>query len=445
MTNVAIFVPGIMGSILELDGKQVWPGSFASLFLPYQQMDDLLNPDLIATDIIRSFSISEQYRSLLKDLATCEFREDNQTLYICPYDWRKDNALSAILLANLVDKAVARHGIGTEVSLIGHSMGGLVSRYYLESGDFQTRPGFVAVRRLLTLGTPHRGAPLALSAALGQEKRLFLSKEQVHQLASDIRYPALYQLMPPPGEPFAWDELKTSEYEALDVYDEKLTQALKLVPQNLEAARSFHTKLNIAKRPVHVRYFFFVGTRQITTTAIRLLATGPGKYRARPTELEDAGDGTVPLWSGMITGIQGQPVGGEHGTIYRNDELRRTMAVLLGKAGVLASKLGRVEVALRERVVNPKDTIHVALGFLESVGELDGELRIQRVQLDSAGHAIGFAAPVSTHPIKYSGMDAEQMSLTFTAPTLPGVYQVGFYLTGSADPVGADELFVQQS
>src|SRR3712207_7538424 len=51
----------------------------------------------------------------------------------------------------------SHHG-DAEVSLVAHSMGGLISRYYLESGRFNDRPGFRAVRRLITMGTPHRGA-----------------------------------------------------------------------------------------------------------------------------------------------------------------------------------------------------------------------------------------------------------------------------------------------
>ena len=42
-----------------------------------------------------------------------------------------------------------------DVDLVGHSMGGLVSRYLVE------RLGFKGVRAIVTLGTPHRGARLA--------------------------------------------------------------------------------------------------------------------------------------------------------------------------------------------------------------------------------------------------------------------------------------------
>ena len=54
-------------------------------------------------------------------------------------------------------------------------MGGLVSRYYLESGRFLDRPAFRCIRRLIMLATPHRGAAISLPLVLGEERCLFLA------------------------------------------------------------------------------------------------------------------------------------------------------------------------------------------------------------------------------------------------------------------------------
>ena len=453
MQKVAVVVPGIMGSQLELNGEVIWPGSIWNLIGSYKKMKELMDPNLVATDLIRNFSVSEQYEGLIEDLQKCGFSETTKpaTLVICAYDWRKDNRESAKTLADRIDTAVAANGgaANCEVSIIGHSMGGLISRYYLESGDFTGRPGIAAVKRLLTLGTPHRGSPLALCAAMGLEKRLFLSADQVKQLVNDERYPALYQLMPPPGEPFVWNEDKVSEYGEMDVYDPTLAQALGLVAKNLQAAKDFHAKLDMTKRPQYngkpVRYFFFVGTRQTTISAVTLLSIGASKYRLRRTELEDSGDGTVPAWSGSITGVQGQPVGGEHSTIYRNDILRRTMGVLLGKSGVLAAAPERVEVALRERVVNPNDQVHVSLTFGSGIDKLDGRLDLQRAKVNETDGTIeGFADPVSAHKISYAGLNAEKLNCIFNAPAVPGCYRVAYFPTAATSPAGSDELFVQE-
>ena len=449
MAHVAILIPGIMGSVLELNGEVVWPGTPLELLLPYRKMDKLLNPDLIATDVIRKVSISTQYQDLIDDLGKCGFSESDtpKTLHVCPYDWRKDNAESAAKLADLADQAVTQGG-ATELSLIAHSMGGLISRYFLESGLYADRVGLKAVRRLITLGTPHRGAPLALSAALGKEKRLFLNADQVLQLVSDPRYPALYQLLPPPGEPFAWDEDKAAEFGEVDIYDKDVGKVLGLVAKNVKAAKDFHAKLDVGKRPKFggkpIRYFFFTGTRQTTISSVNVLKVDATLFEVRKTELEDAGDGTVPAWSATMTGIQGQPVGGEHSTIYRNNTLRRTMAVLLGAKGVLASLPVQVEVALRERVVHDGDTVHAALTFGAGVDKLDGKLVIHLTNVDAGGAVTGLM-PVSEHDISYRGLNAEKLNVIFSAPAFPGIYRVAYIPAGHAEPAGSDELIVQES
>src|SRR5262249_30480830 len=153
-----------------------------------------------------------------------------------PYDWRKDNFEAAGRLADKLDEIVTIHGNNSEISLVAHSMGGLVARAYLESGSFDNRPGHPAVKLLLTLGTPHRGAPMALLAALGKEKRLFLSRDQVAQVANDPRYTALYQLLPPRHEPFAWDRTVHARASIVDVYDPQTASRLGLRLENLLAA-----------------------------------------------------------------------------------------------------------------------------------------------------------------------------------------------------------------
>jgi hypothetical protein len=173
-----------------------------------------------------------------------------------------------------------------------------------------------------------------------------------------------------------------------------------------------------------------------------VLKIGPAQYQSRKIELEDAGDGTVPVWSAALTGVQGQPVGGEHSTIYRNDILRRTMAALLGAPGVLAVAPGQVEIALRERVVHFGDLVHASLTFGAGVDKLDGKLVIQLV--DTAIDPPTYSAPVSTFPIKYSGLNAEKFNLIFSAPTFPGIYRIAYFPEGSDKPAGADELIVQE-
>jgi hypothetical protein len=446
MTHVAIVVPGIMGSQLERADEVVWPGTVWEYVHGYGRMDALMDPDLKATDVIRAFSISKQYQHLIDDLGACGFSMSSvpATLVLCPYDWRKDNRLAADVLAGKVEDVLRVHGEQVTISLICHSMGGLVGRFYLESGQFASHGGLAKITRLITLGTPHLGAPLALSAAVGDEKRLFLSAPQVMRLCSDPRYPSLYQLLPPRGTPAAWNKAAAAEFEPIDIYSPANVKGLNLVGANIESAQRFHASLDLAKRPVHVRYFFFVGTRQTTITSMRLLLPFGKTFRINSFESEDAGDGTVPSWSGLVTGVQGQPVGGEHGTIYKDGSLRRTMAALLGAPGRLAvSAPDWVEIAIRDRVVRPREDVHVSLSFQSPINDLVAELQFEvLVSETNTFHPVG--APL---PLQYRGMSVERLNVLLTAPDVLGIYRLAMY--ASADParprIGEDELFVQRA
>lgn len=444
MTTVAILIPGIMGSVLQLGDEIIWPGPASSLILPFGKMQELMREDLVATDCIRSFSITDQYQALIDDLMTCGFSEADHTLVVAAYDWRKDNALAAQKLADHIDDAEKRYGDKVAIMLVAHSMGGLISRYYLESGQFNDRPGFGKVRQLITLGTPHGGAAIALPLVLGQEKRLFLNKDQVLQATSDPRYPAAYQLLPARGEPFAWNEDAGSDL--LDIYDRVIARRLGLVDANMAAAERFRSRLDVARRPANVRYFSFAGTQQATATHVLIRAAKGTRLRPDAIEDDDGGDGTVPVWSGFLPGLQRHFVGGEHGTMYQNNQLRSVLGTLLGKPHTLAGIPDQVQVAVRDKVVEPGDTVHLSISFGKSLRDFSGVLTVERAQTDPvSGVVLGFDPPFSVNPVQYNGLGMEAMSLTLTAPDIPGFYRVTIRNSLNAAPSGYDELIVQQT
>ena len=318
-------------------------------------------------------------------------------------------------------------------------MGGLVCRYYLESSAFSQEPGFASVESLITIGTPHRGAALALTAAVGLEKRLFLSKSQVMQLASDPRYPSTYELLPPRAEPFAWGA-EQERFLPADVFEPAIADKIGLIRPNLAAAAAFHSKLNLAGRPSTVRYFCFYGSQQVTAARVELRESG-SRLNVRAYELKDAGDGTVPVWSGQLQGIQGQPVGGEHGTLFRSGELRRTLAVLLGVPGRLAPAF-RVELSVTPKVIEPQELIHVSLLFPDGITSLDGVLRMERLNTDNAGHVQSKTPIGKKRQIHYTGDPVDQIGTMIAAPELTGFFEVVFE-DGSASVEARDDVIVQ--
>ncbi|WP_448102318.1 lipase/acyltransferase domain-containing protein [Luteibacter jiangsuensis] len=452
MTEAVILVPGIMGSELYHGQDLVWPGSAFELLFPYSKMNELLDPNLRVGDIIRSVSISEQYQSLVTALGLCGFHEDvkTPTLLVCPYDWRKDNRLSADLLADKVDVLHAAHGEDLAINIVAHSMGGLVARYYLESGKYIGRKGFSSVRRLVTIGTPHRGAPLALCAALGQIKRLFLNKHQVKQIAEKPEFPSLYQLIPPANEPFLWNSDPLARLEPRDPYAAKAAQALGLNAQNLAAATSFHASLDVTRKPKHVTYFCFVGTRQETICNVRAVFSVPGGAGARAPdpvgiEVDDGGDGTVPSWSASFAGMQQLAVGGDHGSLYKVPEVLSTLGTLLGKAGVLSSKINpeHIRISARDEVVSPETNEPVALFFNTPRLSLEADLVVRKLT-GSNGQKIVPPEIVAKYPLAFKGAPVDSLALTIVTPEYAGVYELDLLGGGESKAENTPKLMVQQ-
>src|SRR5215212_5203280 len=77
----------------------------------------------------------------------------DRDLFVAFYDWRKSVGDSANnYLIPWIDRARKQSG-SEKVVLVGHSMGGLVARSYIQGSAYRSD-----VERLITLGTPHRGA-----------------------------------------------------------------------------------------------------------------------------------------------------------------------------------------------------------------------------------------------------------------------------------------------
>ena len=445
MKKKIIFIPGIMGSVLELDGEIIWPGSPKERFFRYNRMEQLLRDDLEATDCIRRYYFLDQYQKIINDLENCGYSEKEETLIIAAYDWRKSNSFSAEVIGKHIERIVYGYENDIEIIIVAHSMGGLIARYYLESGHFNDRTGFKNVKMLITIATPHKGASIALPLILGYQKRLFLNKNQVLTISSDPRFPSAYQLLPPKTEAFAWDGLPDNNYSKIDVYDHVTSERLGLNRENLNSALQFHEALNIEKKPNKVRYFCFTGTKLETVSHVLIFPDRENKLKIDEINLQNGGDGTVPTWSGFTANSQRFFIGGDHATIFRDYNFRRTIGVLLGKETYLAGIPQETEVILKEKVVEPDNIVHVFVSLGSGIKDFSGVLTIERAKLNKdTGFVEGFYAPVKALPIEYKGILLENISLVISAPSTIGVYRVSIRNELKSDPAGYDELVVQE-
>jgi pimeloyl-ACP methyl ester carboxylesterase len=91
-------------------------------------------------------------RGMLRTIARAGYRR-NRDFFVAFYDWRKsvqDNVQTYLI--PWIDRALDRND-QRRVILVCHSMGGLLARSYIQGRDYRDD-----VDRVLTLGTPHRGA-----------------------------------------------------------------------------------------------------------------------------------------------------------------------------------------------------------------------------------------------------------------------------------------------
>ncbi len=79
--------------------------------------------------------------------------EEGKDLFTFAYEWRNSNVESANLLKDKISE-VKEICKCSKVDLVAHSMGGLVAREYIQSGQYRHD-----VDQVIFLGTPHKGSP----------------------------------------------------------------------------------------------------------------------------------------------------------------------------------------------------------------------------------------------------------------------------------------------
>ncbi len=238
-----IFIPGFLGTKLKdaRTDRVAW-GTMASILLggdnnrlalsvgpgdadipgermqPYAIYDSLWGRDYYSR-ILRTLRSAGGYR-----IGDIENPRPGDTAFVFLYDWRKDNVESAARLAGAIDRLHRFYGDpDMKFDLLAHSQGGLIARYYVKYGGAPLppegelpAPTFAGARRVgkvVMIGTPNRGCVEALKILHVGVKKVFrpIRPEVVFTM------PAVYQMLPPPGEPIFADE--TGAPVALDLYD----------------------------------------------------------------------------------------------------------------------------------------------------------------------------------------------------------------------------------
>lgn len=215
MPHLVVVLPGILGSVLEKNGREVWGASsnafFQGLLSRGKSIQDLkvtqdsstscdlgdgvkatkLFPDLhIVPGFWKIDGYSRLCEALTERFELLEYgAHDITNLIKFAYDWRRDNRSSARKLKEAIDLSLGKlreANPEAKVILIAHSMGGLVARYYLECLS-----GWRDCLALITLGTPFRGAPKAIGYLTNGYRQCGLDVTEFMRSCRSV-----YQLLP---------------------------------------------------------------------------------------------------------------------------------------------------------------------------------------------------------------------------------------------------------
>ncbi len=238
-------------------------------------------------------------------------RRDGFDADFYPFDWRQSlRDLGRQLATHLTQKETAK-----EVSLVAHSMGGLVSRAALRADAAASK----RIRRLIMLGTPNHGSFEPVQALRGVhdlvKKAAALDLSQnTDELVTRVfaSFPGLYQMLP-----------SSARFAAINFFDPQVwpTKGPKVRRALLADAATIQDDLAAADE----RFRLIAGINQETVVSARSIG---GEFEFGRS---GAGDGTVPWDFARLDGVSTWFVEEQHGSLPNNRAVIRATSDLLAQ------------------------------------------------------------------------------------------------------------------
>ncbi len=308
--EAVVLLPGVMGSLLSsIRGVTTLLWINPLLFLKGQAHYLELNEDgtADASPEVDVVPIALEKLNYAKIALALRKQVD---LYEFPYDWRRPIEWNGDLLGQYLERWAAGKP-GQRFTLVGHSMGGLVSRAYLAR---HTAAAEQRIERVIMLGTPHFGAATAVENLLQGNRMMDIAGKLNDQNAPRrllLNLPSVYQLLPAPPPLFPSHRPYPANW---DLYDAAAWELEGMRQDYLDGGRAFYQMLAGADPQVELIQIAGCNSDTIVEVQRRTGAGGEPEYDViRTDEGPDAGDATVPLWSALLPGA----------TIYYAEEIHR--------------------------------------------------------------------------------------------------------------------------
>ncbi len=321
--NPVVLVPGMMGSELWAGNEKIWPNPRYILTNPeIAKLSD--NCPLEARQLVSEVVVVQgviklaQYNRLTEHLEETLGYERGKTLLEFPYDWRRDNRISAVKLGQAIEAWQSRVPEARgPITLIAHSLGCLVSRYYVDCLGGKSK-----VKRIVFLGGPHYGVPKAVSSLmLGPDLLPFgLMGERIRNVLAT--FPSAYQILP------TYPCVVDRRGQKVNVLTQNgwLSETQRALVQD---ADRFRRELGPTCSVPSVSIFGY-GLKTLTEMTIR--DEQDGMWKKADLLFEMKGDSTIPERSTVLEGSEIHPVKQHHGSLYVDNDVKMRLKLELLRA-----------------------------------------------------------------------------------------------------------------